>query len=52
MDRAKAKISNLDESFDHAVHATQEYVGQHPLKSLAVVGLAGLVIGLLISSRR
>ena len=52
---AKPKLAQLGEAgLDNAkaaVHATDEYVHDHPWQAVGIAGLAGLVIGLLISRR-
>jgi phenylalanyl-tRNA synthetase beta chain len=52
---AKHKLAQLGEAgLDNAkaaVHATDEYVHDHPWQAVGIAGLAGLVIGLLISRR-
>lgn len=37
---------------DHAAQTTQDYVEAHPWKALGAVGAAGVVVGLLMTTRR
>ncbi len=55
LEQAKGRISEVESAIqsraEEAVATTENYVGSHPWKSLAVAGSIGIVLGLLIGRR-